>query len=202
MHIGTMGITTKRDKGKFFCPSCINESSYQRKLVRRFLTVFFIPLIPLDVESDTLKCDVCGTQWLPDVLEFDPQAYRREFHTHLLRVMVLLILDDGRINERQVAVMQEVYQEVAGHTLTRAQLATEFELAKQHNLSAVDYLRRVDLRLGEPAKDRIIRAAFLTATATGQLSELQQKQLSQFPAAMGIPETRFRRVIEQALQNA
>ena len=45
---GTRGVTYSVATGEFHCPSCAIKRGYDHKRVRRFFTLYFIPLIPLD----------------------------------------------------------------------------------------------------------------------------------------------------------
>ena len=45
---GTRGVTSKKDRGQFQCPQCGSGCEYVHKSVRRFFTLYFIPVIPLD----------------------------------------------------------------------------------------------------------------------------------------------------------
>ena len=54
---GTRGVTFTPEKGEFFCPGCCAERSFARKSVRRFFTLYFIPLVPLDKLGETKFVD-------------------------------------------------------------------------------------------------------------------------------------------------
>ena len=46
---GTRGVTWNGESGEFVCPGCGGTTQqYTRKTIRRFFTLYFIPLIPLD----------------------------------------------------------------------------------------------------------------------------------------------------------
>ncbi|MFA6044885.1 MAG: zinc ribbon domain-containing protein [Phycisphaerales bacterium] len=69
---GTRGITSTVTSGNFFCPSCMQESTYQHRRVRRFFTLYFIPLIPLDTAGEFVQCGVCQGQFNMRVLSLKP----------------------------------------------------------------------------------------------------------------------------------
>lgn len=56
---GTRGITTTPEKGDFHCPSCDATQKYGLKRVRRFFTLYFIPLIPLNKLGEYVECVTC-----------------------------------------------------------------------------------------------------------------------------------------------
>lgn len=67
---GTTGIQTVESRGSFHCPACGPRAFYQRKSVRRFFTLFFVPLIPLNRMGTFIVCDRCGGNFKPEVLEW------------------------------------------------------------------------------------------------------------------------------------
>lgn len=68
---GTTGITSIRQKGSFHCPSCGAGAPFERKGVRRFFTLFFVPLIPLHQVADFIECKRCGGTFKPEVLTWN-----------------------------------------------------------------------------------------------------------------------------------
>ena len=70
---GTRGITSRVGAGRFNCPRC-GESPYAHSVVRRWFTLFFIPLIPLNVAGDYVECQRCFGTYGARVLTYDPAA--------------------------------------------------------------------------------------------------------------------------------
>jgi hypothetical protein len=65
---GTTGITSVQSKGTYHCPACGPGAGYESKSVRRFFTLFFVPLIPLGKVADFILCERCGGNFKPEVL--------------------------------------------------------------------------------------------------------------------------------------
>ncbi len=66
---GTRGVTTSKGSGRFVCPACGADRSYTLKQVRRFFTLYFIPLIPLGILGTYVECQTCGGTFKPTVLD-------------------------------------------------------------------------------------------------------------------------------------
>ena len=66
---GTKGITTTKGTGRFVCPVCAGDRSYIHKQVRRFFTLYFIPLIPLNIVGTYVECQTCRGAFQDSVLE-------------------------------------------------------------------------------------------------------------------------------------
>ncbi len=69
---GTRGVERKLDAGRFHCPHCRRDSSYTRKRLTRFFTLYFIPVIPLGKIGELVRCDTCGSTYSPEVLRLTP----------------------------------------------------------------------------------------------------------------------------------
>ena len=65
---GTKGITTTKGSGRFGCPACVGDRGYTLKQVRRFFTLYFIPLIPLKIVGTYVECHGCGGTFDDSVL--------------------------------------------------------------------------------------------------------------------------------------
>lgn len=73
------GWTTREKRlgdGDFFCPQCGKEREYDHKALKRYFTLYFIPLIPLETVLEYVQCDRCGGQFEPEVLDLDPEELR------------------------------------------------------------------------------------------------------------------------------
>ena len=65
---GTKGVTSCVTTGSFGCPTCAQERPFQHMRVRRFFTLYWIPLIPLDVVGEYIECLFCHMKFKQSVL--------------------------------------------------------------------------------------------------------------------------------------
>ena len=56
-------------QGVFFCRRCGGDREYRHRAGRRFVTVFFIPLIPLAKTGEHVQCLACKTRYVTEVLK-------------------------------------------------------------------------------------------------------------------------------------
>jgi tellurite resistance protein len=55
-------------QGDFHCPNCGGDRHYRRRIARRWFTLFFIPVIPLNQVGEVVECTTCRTRYNLDVL--------------------------------------------------------------------------------------------------------------------------------------
>jgi hypothetical protein len=66
---GTRGVKFTKEEGVFKCPNCICSRPYRLRSIRRFATLFFIPIIPLDKLGEYVECEHCLETYIPRVLD-------------------------------------------------------------------------------------------------------------------------------------
>ena len=55
-------------EGVFHCQRCCADRQYRGRSGRRFVTVFFVPLVPLGKVGEHVQCRTCGTRYHAGVL--------------------------------------------------------------------------------------------------------------------------------------
>ncbi len=53
------------DVGTFVCPFCAAEQRYERVRSRGWAHAFWIPLVPLGTERESVQCTTCHGEWSP-----------------------------------------------------------------------------------------------------------------------------------------
>jgi len=192
---GTTGLTSTADTGAFYCPNCAGQQHYEMRQVRRFFTLYFIPLIPLDVIGRFVKCGGCGSEYQESVLQYDPQAQQQSFFDELKRVMILMAIADRGVDAAEVAAIQQNYQDLTGNTISEAEISQDAQLAISAGATASGYAAQIADELADEGKAVVVQVAFAVASAGGNLPPEKQAQLQQLPAALGISEDFFKQVI-------
>ena len=55
-------------QGMFHCRHCGADRQYRQRAGRRWFTLFFIPVIPLNSVGDYVQCTACRTRYVAGVL--------------------------------------------------------------------------------------------------------------------------------------
>lgn len=196
---GTRGMTSVGAQGRFHCPAC-GQSAYQHKKVRRWFTLFFIPLIPLDLAGEYVECGKCFGTYELDVLSYDPAAeaaqFEAAFQVAIRRTMVKMCLADGVVDPEEVKVIREIYSKVARVELSEDDVREEIAEAMTDKRTVQQYLKDGIGRFNLQAKELILKAAYFVAAADGQFQQEEQKLLNNIGAALQMTKTQYQAVID------
>lgn len=196
---GTRGVTSTQKSGQFHCPSCGPGKRYDHMQVRRFFTLYFIPLIPLDLLGEYVECRTCTGTFKKEVLDFDPQADKEaaeaEFRTAMRRVMIDLMMADGVMEEEELKTVAAIYEKIAGKPLSKRRLQEELDrLKKEGDQGTVDFLKRMQGTLNEKGKELVMRGALAVASADGMIQDEEQVLLGKYAKALGLSAARLRQL--------
>jgi len=81
--------------GVFHCRKCGGDRNYRYRTGRRFFTVFFIPIIPLNKVGEHVQCETCKTRYVTEVLKAPTAAAMQTAVTDGVRGMVAVMLNSG-----------------------------------------------------------------------------------------------------------
>ena len=82
-------------RGVFFCRRCGGDRAYRHRTGRRYITVFFIPLIPLTRTGEHVQCLTCKTRYVTEVLKLPTTVQMQADLIAGMRAMVAIILRAG-----------------------------------------------------------------------------------------------------------
>ena len=199
---GTRGVTYNHTKGQFYCPCCDVEKSYKHKRVRRFFTLYFIPVIPLDLLGEYIECARCNATFKEDVLDFDPSENTQveaEFQLAVKRVMVLMMMADGVIDDAEVTTIGELYSRITGKPFSEEQVRAEIAVAEAAQKTATDYLSEVAPYVNDAGKDLIIKAGIFVAAADGEFQDEEKELLFEMAKALEVSPDRLTGLLDATL---
>jgi hypothetical protein len=82
-------------EGVFFCRRCGGDREYRHRAGRRFITVFFIPLIPLARTGEHVQCRTCKTRYVTEVLKLPTTVQMQLAVSAGMRALVVAMLRVG-----------------------------------------------------------------------------------------------------------
>lgn len=194
---GSRGLTSTLEECQLPCPQCGGMQPGRLKQVRNFFTIYFIPIIPLNVAGRFVECSMCAGTFGEEILSYDPEKQRQEDETRMLRVMVMAALADGRVDDLEQAEIHKQYQEITGLPLVAATLAEEIRMATTSGADLNTYAATFANDLSGKGKAILVKLAFHTMSASGNLQPGHQEQLMKLSDTLGIPEEQYMTLIDQ-----
>ena len=112
----------------------------------------------------------------------------------ILKAMVAVAASDGGLDDREIGLIQQVYQDQSGQPITAEEVAREAEVnAKGDTLAEFAAAAKV---LDLTTKEEMIRAAYLALLADERIAGEERKKLKDIAAALQIPEIHFGAILE------
>ncbi len=201
--IGTMNLTSTRERGNYYCPGCRVTQSYRLRARRPWLTLYFIPTLPIGNAETFVQCDQCKQTWDPTVLEMDQATHEaadsEKFLDEALRAAVLVTLVDGTISEPEIETLQEIATHMQGREVDRDEIGRLCSIAQQNKIEASNYVMTVSVRWNEEQKRQALQAMFLAATAEGVLSDQKIKTLTKMQKLFDMTDNEYQTAIEATM---
>jgi uncharacterized tellurite resistance protein B-like protein len=198
---GTRGVTTTPERGSFHCPECEGQQ-FRRRRVRRFFTLYFIPVIPLDKLGEYIECESCRSTYKDSVLDYKPGAgadinVEAEFLIGIKRTMALMVIADGQVDDDEIEVMRKVFAKVAGREVSEDDIRAEVLEARADGLEVGAYLKDMAPFLNGDGKEMIIKAAFMVAAADGHFDDSEMALLASAAKALDMSSAHLKGIIAE-----
>jgi tellurite resistance protein len=198
---GTRGVTYGSQTGQFFCPDCGDQQSYRHRRVRRFFTLYFIPLLPLDLLGEYVECQSCSSTYKTSILEYDPRASadsaESEFRQAMRRVLALMSLADGHVDDSEIDAIATILGQLEDREVPRAEIEAELERARAARTDIEDYCREMAGYLNDAGREMVIKAAVLVASADGNFDDAERAALAKMAGALNMSRAHFAGVIAE-----
>jgi len=200
--IGTVELNYTKKRGEFYCPNCRVQRSYRRKTRRLFLTLYFVPLIPLKVVREFVACATCKQEFDVGITDRTPeeiQAQQRATAIELVRrALIVIVAADDAVTDEELDAVKDFCRANELDATDSEQVLREAAMVRKSGIDASAYLRHVAGQLSPEDKEILVEHAFIAATAGGELTEERQKLLKDLPEALGISEDDFRDMVVRA----
>jgi tellurite resistance protein len=199
---GTRGVTSTKETGPFNCPTCGDQRAYSRKSVRRFFTLYFIPLIPLDQLGEYIECITCKQQFTEAVLAHDPigqaQQLQAEVGASLKRILAIVMMADGKIDDAQIAAACHGYEQVLGMAIDSHEIQSELGSVQNGESELIAEASRLRDQLNETGKHAVMQAAIAVALADGPVEGAERTFLGNLARELAVPLTEVPTLIRSA----
>jgi uncharacterized membrane protein YebE (DUF533 family) len=112
----------------------------------------------------------------------------------ILKAMVAVAGADGQIDAREIGLIQQVYKDKSGRSLSAEEVTRAAEANARGDVLAQFAAAAKVLTKAE--KEEIIRAAYLVLLSDDRIAGQERKTLQDIAAALQIPEIHFGAILE------
>lgn len=207
--VGSMEWASTIERGDFFCPVCNGIKTYQRKVSRPFVTLYFVPVIPIGGLREYVICRSCRQRFDPDVLaagkaaemlKDTPAGGPAAFETELLRLISLMMVEDDRVSEAEIDMATRVYQGMVLRELPRSELERACREVIALQIDAGRYVGIAGEGMTYDQKLKCVQAMFAVAGAEGRISPRRMQSLMKAQQQLKLDNVAFQTAIKDASQ--
>jgi uncharacterized tellurite resistance protein B-like protein len=206
--LGTTAVTRTRGRGEFVCPECGVRRPYAHQRVQKRFALLYVTILPLDELGEYIECQHCRGTFKTEVLN-DPavrgpapgstrRRFDAEFRPAILRIMILMMMVDGRIELSEKRMIIDLNHRLTGRTLTMEEVDVHLEAVRAAGKSAVDHARSVAPLLNDLGKELVLKAAFSVAVADRRIHGSERDLLTGIGRALGMSSAHVRAVVAES----
>lgn len=176
---------------------------YLLKARRPFLTLYFIPTIPIGGEEYFILCAGCRSHWDPAILQIDAQTHQQlqeeRFGQDAFRATVLVALADGELDELSIETLIRISGRLLPDPVSREELGFLCSSAVQNGVQPLNYVLSVSGPWATEQRQFALQAMFVAATSGGELTESQLALLSSLRDALELTDAEYQQAVEAAI---
>lgn len=187
-------------QGLFHCPRCGGDRHYRHRSGRRFLTLFFIPVIPLTKAGEHVQCITCRTRYHVGVLRQPTAAQMLAALPAGMRVAAATMLRAGDTDSfpaRHRAIQAVTGAGAQGY----GDAALDSDLAGPDGARA-PALAQVGAQLAVPAREWFLAEVVRIGMADGPLTGAEREAAHLVGAGLGMTQAQTLGVITLTEQRA
>ena len=202
--IGTTNLTRTDDVGEFHCPTCGSRQEYRLRARTPFLTLYFVPMVPIGGTQRFVRCGQCCDHWDTSVLDIDLERQEAiqldQFHEEVLHAAVLVVLADGSMSDGEIETLQLIACHLFQRVVDREELGERCSIAEQNRISADNYLLTVSRRWSQTQRSFALQAIFLAASADGSMGTHQSRIISRLRETFEMTDQEYQSAIEESFE--
>lgn len=183
---GTRGINSTIGNGSFHCPQCAAEQPYTHKAVKRFFTLYFIPLIPMGTAGEFIECSGCAGTYAPEILTYDPEAERQQTTALFRRLSVAFLLDLNRCRAAELEALQDVVGDLGNIDIESEDIANDVRQAQEAGVDLLKYLKKQSADLSDDGKWLVLATYRRILERVNPLMPHEKDRLAEIGKTLGL----------------
>ncbi len=198
---GTRGVNKMIKHGDFMCPQCATTKKFRHLQVRRFFTLFFIPLIPLGTAGEYVECMSCKGTFVPRVLDYKPSLGENQFQSQYEKAMrhsmILMMLADGIIDAQELVMVRSIINKFGHNDISADELSDLVEEVQLKKEPVGKYLSVIAPSLNEHGKELIIKCGLTVAASDGHVDQSELKMIDEMASAMEMSKSHLKGITSE-----
>ena len=187
-------------QGIFHCRRCGGDREYRHRAGRRWFTLFFLPVIPLNAVGEHVQCTTCRTRYVTEVLSQPTTAQMQAALPAGMRAAVSAMLrsgDPASAVSRQRAIEAVIGSGVPNYdeAMLNADLMQPFETIRPA-------LNQVGGQLTIQAREWYLAEVIRIALADGPLLETERQAALAIGLDLGMTQAQVVGVVAMTEQSA
>jgi hypothetical protein len=187
-------------QGTFHCRRCGGDRQYRHRAGRRWFSLFFLPVIPLNTVGEHVQCATCRTRYVTDVLSLPTTAQMQAALPAGMRAAVSAMLRSGDPSSpvsRQRAIEAVIASGVPAYNdaALSADLMQSFDAIRPA-------LNQVGAQLTIQAREWYLAEVIRIAMADGPLTETERQAAQAIGADLGMTQAQVVGVVAMTEQSA
>lgn len=171
---GTRGVKFTITEGNFHCPQCNTNKPFRHRKVRRFFTLYFIPVIPLDSLGEYVECRQCKGTFITRVLDGNSTTKNESliiYENAIKHSMIKIMLADGIIDDNEKQQVFKIINKFCRTQITMSQLNEHIKVVQADRDDISIFLKKIGPQLNNDGKEALIKAAISVAAADGHIDK-------------------------------
>jgi len=201
--IGTMNLTRTRSTGDFYCPTCGCLREYRLRARRPFLTIYFIPVLPIGAAEEFVACSTCKTNSPTTALQHDERSFREsqnlQFRLDVFQSAAMVVTSDGSLSEQDIETLLELGNQLMPGGIDREQLGALCSSIRLNGVTPKNYISTVSRHWSTTQRRTALQAIFVAASADGKLDDAKVSLLSWLREQFGMCANDYQNAIEDAV---
>ncbi len=187
-------------QGTFHCRRCGGDRQYRHRVGRRWFTLFFIPVIPLNKVGEHVQCTTCRTRYVTDVLGLPTTAQMQAALPAGMRAAASAMLRSG--DPSSPAARQRAIEAIIGAGMPGYNEAMLDDDLRQPFEAIRPALNQVGAQLTVQAREWYLADVIRIALADGQLTDSERLAAQAIGADLGMTQAQALGVIAMTEQSA
>ncbi|MEE8500243.1 MAG: TerB family tellurite resistance protein [Kiloniellales bacterium] len=117
--------------------------------------------------------------------------------TALVQSMVAMSVADGKLDEQEIAVISQIYEQLTGAALESELIRETADEMRKHDFSISDALVQVQGQIDRSTKQLIVKAAYFVMAADSEVDEEEKKLLSEIAGSLRISDAEFGEILSE-----